>query len=71
MKIRKKGYSIVIQGTNNLVVLTRQNTTWVNMLQHKATFGITIYDCTFREAVENLHFFKKKGFDIVQRKERR
>lgn len=67
MKIRKD-YSITILGFRNLAILTRQNNKWVSWLQKNATCGCTIYDCNFRQAVENLKTLKKDGVDIQIRR---
>jgi len=71
MKVRKgETYSIAILHFRNLVVLTKATSKWVLDLQHNATCGVTIYDCTFRQAVNNLKILKSKSFDIQLKKEK-
>lgn len=66
MKIRKK-YSITILPFRQVVVLTKRNHWYPNWLQEEATCGCTIYDCTFREAVDNLKIITKDGYYITKR----
>jgi|APFre7841882793_1041355.scaffolds.fasta_scaffold152107_2 hypothetical protein len=71
MKVRKgETYSIAILHFRNLVVLTKATSKWVLDLQQSATCGVTIYDCTFRQAVDNLKILKSKSFDIQLKKEK-
>jgi hypothetical protein len=67
MKVRKN-YTITILGFQNLVVLTKKSNSWVRYLQHNATCGVSIYDCTFREAIDNLKKLKSNGVDIQVRR---
>ena len=65
MRIRKgKNYTVVIFGFRNLAVLTRVTSNWALNIQQIATCGVTMYDCTFREAVKNLKICKSRGFHI-------
>lgn len=67
MKIRKD-YFVTVLPFRRVVVLTKQNNSWTNWMQLKATCGCTIFDCTFQQAVQNLKFFSEKGYYIQKRK---
>lgn len=67
MKIRQD-YTITILGFRNLAVLTKGTSDWVAYIQRNATCGASIYDCTFRQAINNLKRLKVKGFDIQIKK---
>jgi len=60
MKVRKK-YTVTVLEFRNLTVLTTPNNQWVRWMQKNATCGVSIYDCTFREAVDNLKILEKRG----------
>jgi len=67
MKIRKN-YTVTILYLRNVAVLSAKNNMWVYWMQRNSTCGCRIYDCNFREAIENLKHLSNKGYFISKRK---
>lgn len=67
MKIRKQ-YTVTILTIRGIAVLTSSNNSWVNWIASRATLGAKIYDCTFREAVDNLKTLKNQRYYIHKRR---
>ncbi len=67
MKVRKK-YSVVILPFRRLAVITKENNSWTKWIQINATCGATIFDCTLREAINNISNLKDSGYYIQKRR---
>jgi len=68
MKVRKK-YSVVVLPFRMLAVITKENNSWTKWIQFNATCGAAIFDCTLREAVNNLKSLRDSGYSIQKRRE--
>ena len=67
MKVRKK-HSVVILPFRMVVVITKENNFWTKWIELNATCGAKIFDCTLRQAVNNIRKLKDSGYYIQKRK---
>ena len=56
--IKNRGYSVIVNSNTTTVTLTRSNSYYTHYIS-KLPWGTLVFDCTFREAINNLKRVKK------------
>lgn len=66
MKVFKKGYVLYVNGITNTATYAKKGSSF-DELSHNFTLG-EVYDCSFRELVDNLKILSKNGLYLSKRK---